>query len=254
MTQYELAREGMTKMLEIAEEKMDFFKRKSYADAFTYVYQKYVPYLDALEELHNSVKEPDTLMEQMAGFLAESAVERVNKRASRKSSRGTEEINVNMMLCVYIFPSILKYKGNCSQPLVDAIQKAWKEAFPKSNVHPAEAEYIESGFHHKWCYITTAVCKELRRGDDCYELQLLRHYRDTYMQSLPDGEALIEQYYDMAPTIVKHIYRSGHADRIYHDVWNHYLSPCISLIEQNRQEECRLLYTRMVEELREQYF
>ena len=74
MTQYELAHEGMTSMLDIAEKKMDAFKRKTYADGFAYVYQKYVPYLDALEELYNSVKEPDTLMEQMAGFLTQTAV------------------------------------------------------------------------------------------------------------------------------------------------------------------------------------
>ena len=253
MNQYETARDGMERMLSIAETRMNAFGRKTYHKAFTDVYSQYVPVFDAIEELYNSVKEPETLLDQMAHVLSDSGKARVDQEV-KKAGKGTAEMNLNLGLCVYIYPSILKYAGNSSQPLVDAIGKAWKEAFPKSNVQPAELEYIENGFHHKWCYITTAVCRETGRSDDCYELSVLREYRDGYMRSLPEGEELIEAYYDMAPTIVKHIDRSGHADQIYHEVWEEYLAPCIGLIEEGRMEECRSLYTQMVCDLREQYF
>ena len=56
---------------------------------------------------------------------------------------------------------------------------AWKEAFPKSALQATSFEEIEQGFRKKFCYITSAVCETFGKPDDCYELTLLRNYRDT---------------------------------------------------------------------------
>ena len=163
-------------------------------------------------------------------------------------------MDMNLVMAVYVFPMILKYKGKSSQPLVDEIMAQWKKAFPRSNIQPAEYEYIEKGFHKKFCYITTAVCQTFGKPDDCYELTLLRNYRDHYLAELPEGEEIIKAYYDVAPTIVKHINKQKDSSDIYHGIWTQYLSPCIHLIEDGRNEECKELYKQMVEELQKEYF
>ena len=72
-----------------------------------------------------------------------------------------------------------------------------------------------------YCYITTAVCKSLNKPDDCYELNLLREYRDQYLMGTKDGE-ICKEYYNIAPTIVKRIDRSPDASEIYADIWEKY--------------------------------
>ena len=127
-------------------------------------------------------------------------------------------------------------------------------AFPKSNLQAADYEFIEKGFHKKFCYITTAVCETFQKPDDCYELTLLRNYRDQYLAALPEGEEIIRAYYDVAPTIVKHINRQKNAGEIYRDIWSDYLSPCIHMIEEGKNEECKDLYIKMVRDLQKEYF
>ena len=163
-------------------------------------------------------------------------------------------MNLNMQLAVLIYPSVLHYRGKSSQPLVDTISAKWKEAFPKSNVTPADVETIQNGFKRKFCYISTAVCQELGKPDDCEELMLLRGYRDGYMTSLENGQELIRRYYDVAPTIVKHIDRCPGHREIYHEIWEQYLLPCITMIRQGENEACLDLYMQMVDELKKRFF
>ena len=65
---------------------------------------------------------------------------------------------------------------------------------------------------------------------------------------------MVHEYYDVAPSIVKHIGRRADAAQIYEDIWQQYLSPCIQLIENEQREECVDLYRQMVYELKDQYF
>lgn len=94
----------------------------------------------------------------------------------------------------------------------------------------------------------------LNKPDDCYELTLLRRYRDGYLAEQPDGEELIAMYYDVAPSIVKHINRQPDSAAIYSRIYTEYLLPCIRMIERGELSECRELYTEMVNDLKEKYF
>lgn len=51
------------------------------------------------------------------------------------------------------------------------------------------------------CFITTAVTEASGKPDNCYELQTLREFRDTYMQSNPELKQKLIQYYVEAPAI-----------------------------------------------------
>ena len=252
MSDYQTAIEGMKSILADHEAMVQRFSRAGYKDAFTDYYMGLVPAFDSLENLYVSVIDKETMLSNMAQEVVASAVEITD--VAKKREKEVVTINLSLMMAGYVYPAIYKYKGTFAQPLIDQISGKWKEAFPKSNITPAQYEDIEKGFHRKFCYITTAACQMKDMEDDCYELNLLRDYRDTYMSALPDGEELIRQYYDVAPTIVKHINQREDKKAVYEDIWERYIDPCIHMIEDGRKEECLQTYSDMVEALREKYF
>ena len=253
MSTYEIARDGMEKLLPMALELMGSFNRKNYMTGFKAAYERSLPAFDAIEELYGTVLEPESLAANMAGVLVESAKSRVEQAGNRRK-QSLEKMNLNMALAVFVYPAILHYDGKSSQPLCDAVGVLWKEAFPESNVSPAKVEHIEKGFQRKFCYITTAVCKTLGKPDNCYELQLFRQYRDGWLEHSEGGREMVAAYYDVAPSIVKHIGQEQNADQIYRGIWNQYLKPCMKLIEDGDNEGCRELYRTMVEDLKAAYF
>ena len=100
------------------------------------------------------------------------------------------------------------------------------------------------------CFITTAVCKTLLKTDDCYELTMFRKFRDNWLMMQPDGEALIREYYAVAPAIVQRIDSLPNAKAIYHDILEMYLKPCLQMIEQKNMEGCKKMYMKMVSDMR----
>ena len=117
---------------------------------------------------------------------------------------------------------------------------------PVQNPTPSTAS---SSKKKKLCFITTAVCEYFGKPDDCWELTLLRHFRDHYMKATITGRALVEQYYTIAPDIVRVLDESDQKDLIYSMLWHHYIRPCLRLIVEEKPEECQQLYRAMVEML-----
>lgn len=106
------------------------------------------------------------------------------------------------------------------------------------------AEKIEEG-----CYITTATCEAFGKPDDCYELTRFRTYRDTWLRKQPDGEELIREYYATAPQIVAAINSSPDRMKIYRELNEKYLVPCLHYIEAGENQACKDLYIHMVHEM-----
>ena len=115
--------------------------------------------------------------------------------------------NHNSPLVIFVFPAILEYSAKWCKPCVEAIVNKWNETFTEVKLSYGTYEDIKSGFKTKLCYITTAVCDSLNKPDNCLELNLLRDYRDNILISEEGGADLIDEYYDIAPTIVKRINR-----------------------------------------------
>lgn len=67
------------------------------------------------------------------------------------------------------------------------------------------------------------------------------------------GHELVEEYYDIAPTIVKRMEKEADKEQIYRALYEDYLMPCIRKIEAQEYEECRDLYESMVETLKVKY-
>jgi len=68
-----------------------------------------------------------------------------------------------------------------------------------------------------------------------------------------EGKAVIAQYYDTAPTIVRRISKREDKREIYRHLYEQYISPCVQCIEAEKNEECKVLYQEMVEGLIQEY-
>jgi len=69
------------------------------------------------------------------------------------------------------------------------------------------------------CYLTTACTEYMGLKDDCYELEMLRSFRDTYVKSLSNGDELIMQYYNDAPKILFEISKSKDKDVVFTSIY-----------------------------------
>ncbi|MCD8105983.1 MAG: hypothetical protein LUF35_13560 [Lachnospiraceae bacterium] len=254
MSDYQTGIEGMSKLLDCCDGRvMEYFQKKNYADSFQKMYQENIATFDAIEKVYIEESDKEKVLSDMAAALTGYATRQMNE-CTRKSKREHLQMDLNLTMAVFVLPMVLEFHGESSKPLSEKLVESWKEAFPKSNIQAAEYATIESGFHKTWCYITTAVCRAFGKPDDCYELTTLREYRDTYLAESPGGAELILEYYDKAPSIVKHIDQQPDACDIYQSIWDEWLAPCISMIESDRKEECREHYVAMVHTLQGKYF
>lgn len=160
-----------------------------------------------------------------------------------------------MVIVTYLTPAVYRMELEISGPFNDILHEEWIRRYPKHPYQKVSEEIIAAGFERKWyqCYITQAVCGYLGKADDGYELTSFRTFRDTYLRSCPDGPDLIREYYRTAPAIVTRIELSGEGDRIYPELWNAFLKPCLSCIEQGEPEKCRERYIQMVRKLQKEY-
>lgn len=93
------------------------------------------------------------------------------------------------------------------------------------------------------CFITTAICLSSGKSDDCYELELLREFRDTWLKyNHPED---IIQYYKEAPIIVSKIAAMENAGRIWHDLNRDYIVPAVHAIEESAPELAYTIYKNL---------
>ena len=100
------------------------------------------------------------------------------------------------------------------------------------------------------CYITTACMRHFKGNfdDNCYELSLLRWFRDNYV-----SEEDIALYYELAPTIVETINEDENANSIYENIYNNVISYCVTKIEQGDYVLAYEMYKNSVIKLEELY-
>lgn len=240
------------KIFEDRESFLKEFKRDTYEAAFERFGEKNST---AFQEIAIGISAQEGYEETMSavcGLFVEAAralLDTVDSKAKKEEM----QMKLNMFMAIYVLPTILENKNGHCKELTEMLCKAWGDSFKNSNIKASEFSKIKEGFRSKLCYITTAVCESLDKPEDCYELNLLKNYRDGYLMETDDGEALIHEYYDIAPTIVKRINKSEDSSGTYAKIWSKYLKPCVSLIEEGKNEECKELYMDMVYKLRDRY-
>lgn len=245
------AMQGIEDMLFEVENPMGHFKKTVYTGQFEEYCQKYGDVIKAVETVYQMEEQPEEWCRTLAEHLTQEASKRLND-IPKKGQRNDTLLGYNMALAVYVFPAFLETKDRSAEAVTDAIVEVWNKQF-HTTVGKASYEKIVGGFQKKLCYITTAVCECLGKEDDCYELKLLRDYRDGYLMATKGGEALVEEYYNIAPTIVTRINREECAANVYREIWSTYLKPCIRYIEEKRLEDCKVCYMNMVMDLKGRY-
>ena len=176
--------------------------------------------------------------------------------AARKGSRFLFDED-KYVVALFFVPMVLRQELPSGREFADTLQAVWVERYPKSPFYVGDYETLAGGFRKKkflgLCFITTAVCEAEGKPDDCAELTAFRAFRDGYLQAQPDGEALIEEYYRIAPTIVMCIDVCGDRAERYAAIREQYLQPCYDALQAGDLAGCKTKYVRMVRDLEREY-
>ena len=176
--------------------------------------------------------------------------------AARKGSRFLFDED-KYVVALFFVPMVLRQKLPSGREFADTLQAVWVERYPKSPFYVGDYETLAGGFRKKkflgLCFITTAVCEAEGKPDDCAELTAFRAFRDGYLKAQPDGEALIEEYYRIAPTIVMCIDVCGDRTERYAAIRAQYLQPCYNALQAGDLAGCKTKYVRMVRDLEREY-
>jgi hypothetical protein len=95
------------------------------------------------------------------------------------------------------------------------------------------------------CFITTACVQAANLPDDCEELSVLRHFRDSYVRRLEDGELLVKLYYTHAPEIVRQIIARDNASLIWNELMK-VIRQCVEDIRAGKLEKAAATYINMM--------
>ncbi|MBQ6798825.1 MAG: hypothetical protein IJP11_06280 [Oscillospiraceae bacterium] len=161
-----------------------------------------------------------------------------------------------MAVAIYMVPAVRYMKLGCSEDFCKMLQAEWMRRYPKNPFYVGSYEELSAGFNKKFlgfCFITTAVCRQEGKPDDCEELTAFRAFRDGWLRQCPDGEALIREYYETAPAIVTMISVCENGDTAYGEIRERWLEGCYRDLQQGRMEECKARYTDMVRTLQNKY-
>jgi hypothetical protein len=98
------------------------------------------------------------------------------------------------------------------------------------------------------CFITTACIRYYNLPDTCYQLQTLRSFRDNYLKNQKRGCKLIQQYYLIAPTLVKRLNQHPNKENIFRNLF-HQINTACALIERAENPKAKKLYVKVVSNL-----
>ena len=102
------------------------------------------------------------------------------------------------------------------------------------------------------CFLTTACTQYAGLQDDCRELQVLRQFRDNYVANRPDGNTIIAEYYDTAPTIISCIQSRRERNSVLAALFE-MVKEAVSLIEAGSYKLAFDLYSTTFKKLKSQY-
>lgn len=146
--------------------------------------------------------------------------------------------------------------SNIPTPLQKAIQfmlnmSSYDEYLLTLKISPSESVslYDDNSFYGEDCFLTSACTHSKQLPDDCYELQTLRNFRDSYMKSSTQGNELVANYYNIAPPIVRKINRLENKNEVYDYIYQTLVLPSLQYIEENKKEKAMEYYKEYTEAL-----
>ncbi len=104
------------------------------------------------------------------------------------------------------------------------------------------------------CYITSACIGVLGCADGGEELTLLREFRDTYMCRTDTLCSEVSEYYKVAPQIVEEINTRKNFYKIYQEIYDKMIAPCIEAIKRSMLDEAYAIYKREYQKLKKRFY
>lgn len=227
-------------------------------------------FFDYFDVYYNKCKEPFLALERWVSSrsddrsavldrAAQELTERIEQwfptqKGWKLRARRTELIErTKFTIAIFLVPTVRRCAPSIGDVFCEKLRKQWLSRHPDSIFELATYDELANGFKKRaLCFITTAVCEFLGQPDDCQMLTAFRQFRDGYLRNCPEGPALIDQYYDIAPGIVSRIDYCEDRASVYPALYQTYLVPCYEALCRNDPEACRATYQRMVEHLRKQ--
>lgn len=249
--------ERIAGLLDLAEDRIAEFRKETYEESF----QKYLEDHVLIWNMICGMEAEEPAQEQVRAQAADALVHGARERTENirgRSKREKLQYQLNLYMVSYVLPAVIAWQRRCGRPeeetgqITDLICGSWQEAFG-ARIQASDHASIQAGFKQKLCFVTTAVCRGLRKPQDCKEIMLMKQFRDGYFSERTEGKQLIQEYYDIAPTIVKRISKEAAPEEKYLYLWNTYIEKCVDHIENGRNEQCSRLYEAMMSELKEEY-
>ncbi|MDF1494005.1 CFI-box-CTERM domain-containing protein [Caproiciproducens sp. CPB-2] len=194
--------------------------------------------------------------DEAPGFFADVLFDRFQKKIEESGIKKESDprlFEYRYMIVAFTVPAILEQHTPAAEALADSFLKVWNEHYPKNPLGKSNYDTISSGFRKKLCFITTAVCSSLGKGDDCPELNAFRRFRDGWLAATPQGKAKIGEYYLFAPMIVSGIDRADNRQAVYREIWENHLSPCLKSLEDGNPQQCAEQYEEMMTALEQKW-
>lgn len=102
------------------------------------------------------------------------------------------------------------------------------------------------------CFITSACVEARGLPDDCPELNTVRAFRDSYIKGLANGEEILREYYEVAPSIVAQINKADDREEVYLNLYEQ-LVLAVELIRSGKDFDAFRNYLTILAELKRRY-
>lgn len=216
--------------------------------------KKYTPYYERyLEARKETLARIDALSSNALPKLAAAVLDGIDLWAKDTKRPATALEDAKFALCLLFVPAVRQASPWQGLRFCQALHEKWLERYPKLPFQLTTYEDIAGGFDRKkLCFITTAACAWQGKTDDCEELTAFRAFRDNWLAAQPDGKALTEEYYRIAPGIVTAM-NLTQPDVLYPALWKEFLKPCYEALLRGDNAGCKRLYVRMVRTLSKKY-
>ena len=227
------------------------FGRTTYEGLFREHQGHLAPHMESLE----SALPAGEGREALIGAVADAWLDEL-EALWRRTARGrtvTPYYLDQHLVAIYTIPALRDLPQSCGEELARALQVRWVARWPKNPIGLGSYQTVSEGFRKRLCFITTAVCRQQGKGDDCYELTAFRRFRDRELLATAEGTALVEEYYRLAPAIVASVELCADSAAVYDRIYRDYLLPCLGRIEAGDAAGCRDKYVEMVRDLERTY-
>ena len=97
------------------------------------------------------------------------------------------------------------------------------------------------------CFLVTACAESRGLPKNCEELELIRWYRNNIVRNLPNGEKILNSYYDFAPELVKSLKQRSDSKRIFDSIYEE-VNDYVELIKRENSKNILLRSSEILHE------